>query len=762
MPSKSRVEHNFLGEVLADDFSACVKCGKPKSLHRPARKRVDRRERTERIYYSRKPETIYVGLDGEGQGRKNHVYNMLCASDETGERTWILESPDPTVQLTTEEILVFLTSFPRNVKLFTFSFVYDITKALTDVDNAALYRLFRPEMRQRLGKDAFMGPRSVPWGKWRLNLQGTKFTVRENKQPGVVIWDIWKFFQSKFTIALTQWKVGAKEEIERMIKMKDQRADFDKLTRQEVREYNLSECRLMATLARKLTEAHVTAGIPLKNYYGAGSSASAMLMKMNVRDHMREPPEPMIQAVAQAFSGGRFDNSRIGIVKGKVRGADISSAYPYQTQFLPCLVHGHWERTIRRAKLNQVRTACVKYTLKDSVSVDTKRRPWGPFPFRSEDGSICYPAVSGGGWVWLQEFLEGERLFPNVAFKEAWIYHQDCDCRPFKDMPMYYNERCRIGKEGPGIVLKLGSNSVPGKTAQSVGSAPFRNYVWAGSINSGTRAQVLTALGLHKDWRDMLMVATDGILTRDMTLALPAPEDTGTNIPFKDEDGNMVRKPFGGWEIKDSNRGVFFARPGIYFPLNPSDKDLKIVRARGVGRGVVLENWKKIIECYEGWDHKVIPSEVEREGLDGDGWPVVKVANVSRFCGAKSSVSRSMVDGKFVYNRAEGNHMRGAVDKEGNLLVPEEYDSKGRLLTPEPSYGQWIVRKVSMSFNPWPKREKTKIARNGQLVVRRLPEHIESAPYDRANMSEETRQLRRFVAEMDEQPDKDFADYEAE
>lgn len=526
----------------------------------------------------------------------------------------------------------------------------------------------------------------------------------------------------------------------------------------------------MATLARKLVEAHVTAGIPLKNFYGAGSSATAMLLKMNVRAHMQEPPEAMIQAVAQAFAGGRFDNSRIGTVKGKIRGADISSAYPYQTQFLPCLVHGRWARTIRRQQLDRVKIACVKYTLRDSVSVDTKHRPWGPFPFRGVDGSISYPAVSGGGWVWLQEFLEAEKIFPNVAFKEAWVFHQECDCKPFKDMPGYYNERCRIGKEGPGIVLKLGSNSVPGKTAQSVGAAPFRNYVFAGNINSGCRAQVLTALGLHRDWRDMLMVATDGILTRDMTLKLPAPMDTGTNLEFKDKDkdGNeiLVRKPLGGWEIKDSSRGVFFARPGVYFPLDPSKEDLAIVRGRGVGRGVVLENWEKIIERYEQWDQKIVATE--RDGFDKDGWPIVKVANVSRFCGAKSSISRSTVDGKYVYNRASGNHMIGQPDPDGSGkfgYYPQHNSTcRGRDgckgCSPEPHYGQWIVRKVSMSFNPNPKRDKTKLGAYGGLVLHKYHEGVESAPYKKANMSEETRQLRRLVAEMDEQPDKDFADYE--
>ena len=742
MPSKNRVEHKFYG----DDPEVCGKCGKHSRYHRAPRVRVDTRMgRPERIYKPRinRP-TIYVGLDGEGQGREDHVYNMLCASDETGERTWVLESAAPHIALTSEEILEFLTGFPQGVKLFTFSFNYDITKILTNVPNEVIFKLFRPGMRQRLGADKWKGPRSVPWKHWRFNMQGTKFSVKPNDGKGVVIWDVWKFFQSKFTTALTQWKVGTKEEIDRMILMKDQRHMFDQLTREEVRAYCLSECRLMAQLARKLTEAHEEAGIPLKNYYGAGSSASAMLKKMNVRDHMREPHEGMIRCVAQAFSGGRFDNSVIGVVRQRNRSADISSAYPYATQFLPCLVHGRWERTIQRRKLAQVKIACVRYTLRDSASVNTKTHPWGPFPFRSKDGNISYPAVSGGGWVWLREFLEGERLFPNVEFKEAWIYHQECNCKPFKDIPLYYNERCRIGKEGAGIVLKLGSNSVAGKTAQSVGSAPFRNYIWAGNINSYTRSMVLTALGLHRDWRNMLMVATDGIISLEMDLKLPAPEDTGTNLEFWDEDEKrMIRKPLGGWELKDSSSGVFFARAGVYFPLDPTKEDLKKVRGRGVGRGVILENHAKIIERWEEWDRIVTPTE--RDGFDKDGWPVVRVANVSRFCGAKSSVSRSLVDGRFQYNRAEGDHING---------------SKESKWKPEPHYGQWVVRQVAMSFNPHPKRNNKVLGDDGYLEPPRFSEHMESEPYDLANMSEEARQLKALEEEMNEQPDKDFADYE--
>ncbi len=741
MPSKDRVEHVFGGSVEAPGDTPCTRCGRPLFQHRPPRQRVDIRYRDERVYTKRrKIPKLILGIDGEGQGRSNHIYNMMCASSEDGEHQWSIEDENG---LHTEELLEFITSFPKHSMLFAYSFNYDITKILEDLDEKSLYYLARPDLRQRFGKDAYKGPRPVIWRGWRLNLQGTKFTVRKNidrNKPATIIWDIWKFYQSKFTNALEDWKVGTEEEIERMKLMKDKRHLFDQESPDAVRAYCFSECRLMAQLAHRLMDAHVDAGIPLKNFYGAGSSATGLLKKMGVKEHIKEPPEEMIEAVSQAFFGGRFDNSVVGTIKGKVHGWDISSAYPYQTTFLPCLTHGTWELTKNRRKMESARVACVHYSLRRTASVNTRgQKPeevaWGPFPFRTPDGSICYPAVSGGGWVWRDEFLEGEKLFHNVEFLEAWVYNTDCMCHPFKDIPYYYSERIRIGKEGPGIVIKLGLNSVYGKTAQSVGSGQFRSWVWAGLDTSGCRSQVLTALGLHKDWANMLMVATDGILTLE-DLVLPKPKYTGT-----DHTG----KPLGGWEYKASDRGVFIARAGVYFPLNPSQKDIKTVRGRGVGRGVILENWEKIISTWETWNRRLVPADYDRPGFDHAGWPIVKVANVSRFCGIKTSISRSLKDGKFVYKRA-GADLAQRLKPRKNFNQP-------------PRYGQWITREVAMSFNPAPKRAS--IAADGRsLTVRCLPEDRESMPYKKANISEEARQLMLRVLEENEQPDQDMVDYE--
>lgn len=401
---------------------------------------------------------------------------------------------------------------------------------------------------------------------------------------------------------------------------------------------------------------------------------------------------------------------------------DISSAYPYQLYFLPCLVHGKWSKTKSRKRMTEASNALVHYHLKSSRTFSA----WGPFPFREEDGSISFPGQSGGGWVYQAEYLAGERVFPSqVKFSEAWIYHLECDCVPFRLIPYYYLQRIKIGKEGPGIVIKLAVNSCYGKLAQSIGNATFNCWIWAGMITSGTRAQILDMMGLHKDLSNLLMIATDGIYTRErlgpMAGTLHAhdippamiPKKTGT---FTLLDGKPNPKPLGGWEEKEVPRGVFMARPGIYFPLNPTENELKEIRGRGVGKGVVLQNHQRILESYE------------THGMT----KTVTVANVSRFCGAKTSIS---VDSHGRYTRASGENGPNS-----------------------PSYGQWVSREVALGFDPLPKRERVR-ADGVTLQLRRFPLTQTSQPYSRVK-SREGKELEAAYAELLEQPDADLADFE--
>ena len=405
---------------------------------------------------------IYLGIDGEGIGRLPHRYVLLAVSDETGLKRWWVENP---AGLPTKECLRFLVNLPRGKhKVFAYSFNYDLTKLLQDVPDELLYRLFRPELRKGTGKGRSTGPEPVMWQGYSLNLVGSKFTVGfESRQ--IIIWDIWKFYQGKFVVALEDWKVGEKKDQAAVERMKELRSRFRDEDMPEIRDYCFTECKYMATLAHKLVDAHTEAGLELTSFYGAGSTASAMLKKMKIKEKLRPVMEAMRHAVASAFFGGRFENSVVGEIVLPVQNWDISSAYPYQICFLPCLMCGTWEHTTRREDIDGVRTACVEYTVERPAGAPAIV-DWAPLPFRGDDGSICFPSESGGGWVWRDEFMAAERFVAaknpgSVRFKSAWVYKCVCEHKPFVDIPHYYRERCRIGKEGAGIVFKLGPGGRP-------------------------------------------------------------------------------------------------------------------------------------------------------------------------------------------------------------------------------------------------------------------------------------------------------------
>ena len=457
---------------------------------------------------------LFVGVDGEGKGRNPHLYVLLCASDEFGKNKWYIENPNG---LTTSQCLDFLLELPSSTQCFAFSFNYDLTKILADVPDDKIYKLVRSDLRQRPPGSKVQSPFPVKWkdektGKtYILNLQGTKFTVgidyrKKNGKIGRrnrVIWDVFKFYQSKFVDALKVWSVGGAD-LEEISRMKDRRSVFDQETATAIREYCFSECKYLGQLARKLVNAHDDAGLELKSFYGAGSSASAMLDKMGIKEKRKEPPDAMKEAVSSAFFGGRFEHSVIGPVPGPIYSFDISSAYPYQCCFLPCLEHGTWTKTRSRSDMLKAKAALIQYQL----GPVKKKLSWAPFPYRDADGNITFPDSSGGGWVWRDEYLAGEKLFPYVKFKQAWVLNSDCKHLPFKSISSYYLNRLRLGKEGAGIAIKLGCNSCYGKLAQSVGGTPpFQSWIWAGMITSGCRAQILEMMALHKNLDNLLSIA---------------------------------------------------------------------------------------------------------------------------------------------------------------------------------------------------------------------------------------------------------------
>jgi hypothetical protein len=420
-----------------------------------------------------KPRQRIIGIDGEGVGRAPHLYTYLAAVEEEG-RSWSVENDSG---LTTEQALNFILSLPARTLVFGYAFVYDLTKICQGLPDKALYDLFHEERRALL-IDGRVIYRPVKWRGYKLNYMNRRFTVSLGTKHAT-IWDIFRFFATKFTGALKDWKIADETRLERMEFMKGKRAEFDKQSKGEIHAYCKEECDYLAKLGRKLIDAHDTAGLPLKHFYGAGSTASAFLERIDIKSKRGEIPDRMRVPIASAFFGGRFENSQIGPVNGPVFNYDISSAYPYHATLLPCLQHGIWSHTRDLAGVRERQLALVHWSIPKIVG----NRDWGALPVRSKEGTIAFPLSAKGGWAWGREALAAVKLNPAVDFAEAWVYNTDCDCKPFADIPTYYRERLKLGKDAQGLVLKLGLNSIYGKLAQSRGlNPPYQSWVWAGNI----------------------------------------------------------------------------------------------------------------------------------------------------------------------------------------------------------------------------------------------------------------------------------------
>lgn len=682
-------DHKFDG---CDEF--CSRCHRLSSFHRIVRNR--------RAYYSARereplpPVSDYViGLDGEGIGRKPHRYVYMAAADQNG-RTWSMEPTGGLMvkqRITTVQFLDFILSLPDRALLVFFAGLYDLSKGLEDLPDAALYLLFREKLRARKIEGQIIY-RPITWNGYRINFMNRRFSVQKGKRRRTV-WDIFRFFQTKFTNALIDWQVAEKSKLERMAEMKDQRSQLETLWRtpdgrEKVKAYCKEECLYLAKLGRQLIDAHTNAGIKLKSYFGAGSTASALLKSWGVGSKRGEIPDAMREPVARSFFGGRFENSVVGPVERHVYEYDISSAYPYQATLLPCLLHGHWRHVRNRGRDRAIAGSAL--ALVRWFAPKPYGSAWGPLPVRSRDGTIGFPLGAKGGWSWKDEFLAARKINPTLEVEEAWTYETDCDCgSPFADLPRIYNERLALGSDTRGYPLKLGSNSVYGKTVQTAGfNPPFRNFVWGANITSGCRAQLLGAIANVKDPWDILALATDGIQSL-VPLTLPTPADTGTS---------KTGKPLGGWTTKDYPGGVFYVRPGIYFPLNATDEQIKIVRARGIGKRVLYDQRERILEAWEAkQDH-------------------VEFQSVSRFVGAKSGITL----GKDGFKRS-------------------------------PDCGDWVEHPIVVSFNPLPKRVE-------RMPNNRLRPHTffdwMSEPYNPAMVSPEMVELLISESITEEQPNLDF------
>jgi hypothetical protein len=490
----------------------------------------------------------WVGVDGEGVGRKPHRYVLLACSDG--------DYVEDRRGLSTVDCLEFLLDLgSRDARVAGYYLSYDWTMILKDLIATpeglqSIYALFRPELRA-CADGSFA---RVEYKGYKLHWLAGAMWLRDATRK-VTVWDLGKYYQGPFVGALKDWKI-APEVQDQIAAMKKRRSAFKWRDIFQIRKYCMSECEALAELATELERAHVDADLKPRSWFGPGSTATVLLNRHSIRERRGILAPSMIEPVACAYFGGRAEISTNGFVKGPIYSYDISSAYPYHASRLPCLEHGRWERVTRERDCSKrgVVHALIRGHIHHAVG------DWAPLPIRVANGTIVFPRSGGSGWWWREEWLAARKGWPKgLEFDHAFVLHQECECVPFNFLPQMFDHRRAVGKDtGEGKILKLGINSVYGKLAQTIGKAQYASRVWSGMITSGTRAQVLELMIKHKKFDSVLMIATDGLFSTEI-------HDVDPEIRL------------GGWERK-KHESITLVRPGIYWL--GSEK----VRARGLGR----------------------------------------------------------------------------------------------------------------------------------------------------------------------------------
>jgi len=551
----------------------------------PERRRGDRhkddRARSAARRNAARLDTTFTGVDGEGwtDDTGRHHYMLLVAGDRS------LYTGEP---LTSMQCLTFLTGLRQRERHYfvSFFFDYDCTMILRDIvaDDPVI-------AKQIVGNREY--GTFVFWRGFSIDYVPKKH-IRVKRWGGdcITVHDTRNFFQTSFYNALTDFGIGSAGEREAIRRMKAERADFDATQIDAITAYCKQECRLLADLVAELRDRFALVGMSAHPYEGPGPIAGRALTTHVGRDRQRwyregGLPAGLLDFAKCAYYGGRFELTALGRVHAPVWGYDVKSAYPAAMTNLPCLDHGKWEHWRATGGRNGRRQAAelapdalyvarLTYDMpKDGWPYEAPWKVCGPLPHRiAKNGSIINP-LGGAGWYWSPEVPPYAQVF------ETWTYHQECDCQPFAWVQELYDQRAEMERrrKGSGIALKLTLNSLYGKLAQRVGSAPHYNPVWAGLITAMTRAKVYQVYLAHP--YKVIMFATDAVF-----LTEPAPE-----LP--------IGSGLGQWELENDGKPytdfVVF-RPGIYF-----DGGTARFKTRGIPKAEFQAHASDFMSAAMGW-----------------------------------------------------------------------------------------------------------------------------------------------------------------
>lgn len=500
-----------------------------------------------------------VAWDGEGANLNDgtHVYNLLANSD--GAHLLNHEG------LGTRQVFDFFLKYsdPRAINVI-FGGSYDCNMLLVDVPKPLLLALWMQGRTRWHEYEIFYTNRK----KFTVK----KWAIRNGKPTSVsfVLWDVIGYFQSTFAVACRKW-LGDLPILDDIERMKLQRNVFTVDKIEDIIAYNKQECDLLVQLMEALFEALDECDIKLRRYDGAGSIAAALLKKNSIMAHKGDVPTDVYQYAQVAYSGGRIEAPKIGTYDGHIYRNDINSAYPSIMVNLPSYREATW-------------TLDNEWDGSDNSMVHVewhikKKELFYPLWYREYDGTILYPQ-HGEGIYWGSEVRNLVDFYDPSEYEiiEAYNVHLKYQYHPFHFVQKVYNQRLDFKaiekamglKAGASEALKLGINSLYGKTAQQNGARlgqdgkwqlpTYHQLLWAGQITAGARAQLYRAA--RQVPNSVIAFATDALITTE---------------PINVEVGEGL----GQWTF-DEFEGITIMQPGVYFLKGTDDYKEKY---RGFDKG---------------------------------------------------------------------------------------------------------------------------------------------------------------------------------
>lgn len=534
----------------------------------------------------------FIAWDGEGitKADGSHIYAMLCTSTDDAP----LINLDGLRTLDCLEMLCDIGERNKGAVHVAYVASYDVNMILCDVPRPLLEKIWSGQW--------------TALGNYLVCYRSRKsFTVKRRPKrikgqapappsPGIVLWDVFGFFQDTFVGACEKYLGKEFPGLDEIRSQKLRRSIFSADEVADILHYCKLECATLVKLMNQLRDYLDQAQLPVRRWDGAGACAAALLQREGIRDH-KATFLPDIQRAAQyAYAGGRMEVCRYGHTTDRpIYHYDINSAYPTAMCELPSLAKGKWRSTTGRRAAYRPEFPFALYR----VSWDLADGEMYPFFWRGHDCSIYFPA-SGAGWYWSPEIkaaldAQAMGLFTGtITLHEAHYWEPaDPDARPFAWLPPLYEQRKEWKRNNIGAekVVKLAINSLYGKCAQHLGGTKdepprYHQLEWAGYITSATRAKLYSAALPALARRNIIMTATDALYSLE-----PLDVPTGSTL--------------GEWEAH-THCGITVVQSGVYWTDNVLADGRKIADpfCRGFDRGSldrekIIRAWKTGATKYE-------------------------------------------------------------------------------------------------------------------------------------------------------------------